>query len=63
MKQTLTLTLVAFGCACSAAPEKTPCSPADYAALSATCGDDELACNKAIDEREALCAERIRSGK
>lgn len=58
------LAIVAIVCAaCGSAPEKTPCSPVDYAALSATCGDDELACNKAIDEREALCAERIRSGQ
>jgi hypothetical protein len=58
----ISLACVAFVLfACSAPQEKTPCSPADYAALAATCGDDEAECSHQIDERERLCAERIRS--
>lgn len=49
--------------ACSAGQEPSPCSPADYAELSATCGDNELECNRKIEDRESLCAERIREGK
>lgn len=48
--------------ACSHA-ESPPCTPADYAYLSASCGDDELACNQAIEDRENFCAERIREGR
>ena len=57
------LVLVLSLAACSGAQEKPPCDPTSYAALAATCGDDELECNRQIDEREAYCAERIRKGE
>lgn len=49
--------------ACSAKQEPPPCDPASYAVLAASCGDDELECNRQIDERQAYCAERIRTGE
>lgn len=49
--------------ACSATQEPPPCDPTSYAALSATCGDDEDICNAKIEERERFCAEKIRSGE
>lgn len=57
----LSLALAAFGCAaCATAQEPSPCSPADYAVLSATCGDDDVRCDELIEERQRLCAEKIR---
>lgn len=63
MRRALTVALVALGCSCSSAQEPSPCSPADYAVLSATCGNDQDLCDAKISERELLCAEKIRSGK
>jgi hypothetical protein len=51
--------------ACSGAqkPQPSGCGELDYAALSATCGDDEDECNRIIEGRENECSDRIRGGE
>jgi hypothetical protein len=51
--------------ACSGAQKPQPkgCEALDYAALSASCGDDEAECDRLISEREKECAARIEGGE
>jgi hypothetical protein len=55
--------LIVLLAACSSGVEKPPCDPTSFAAISATCGNDEGECFRLIEEREDYCAEKIRSGE
>lgn len=57
------IALLVFACSGAQKPQPSGCEALDYAALSASCGTDEHACNAAIEERERKCADLIRSGQ